>query len=56
MKKLFTLACTLALGGALSFAQAAGSASSSQTPATGSSQTPASTDTATSGKQKTKKE
>lgn len=44
MKKLFVLACTLALGSIMSFAQAA-----SQTPA------PSSTDTAKSDTAKTKK-
>jgi hypothetical protein len=50
MKKLFTLACTLVLGGALSFAQAA------QTPAAGGSTTTESTSTdapkAATGKKK----
>jgi hypothetical protein len=40
MKKLFTIACTLALGGVLSFAQTGGSAGG-QTPAAGDKTAPA---------------
>jgi hypothetical protein len=45
MKKLFTIACTLVLGGALGFAQA-GSTTSGQTPA-GGDQTKTGTSTTT---------
>ncbi len=47
MKKLFTIACTLVLGGALSFAQASGS--------TGQTTPPAGDKTATTGKSETGK-
>jgi hypothetical protein len=47
MKKLFTIACTLVLGGALSFAQTGGS--------TGGQTPPAGDKTATAGKSETGK-
>jgi carbohydrate-binding DOMON domain-containing protein len=58
MKKLFTIACTLVLGGALGFAQA-GSTTNGQTPA-GGDQTKTGTSTTTKkhhkhGVKKTKK-
>jgi hypothetical protein len=39
MKKLFTIACTLVIGGALAFAQTGGGSTGSQTPAGDQTQT-----------------
>jgi hypothetical protein len=54
MKKLFTIACTLVLGGALAFAQTSGSTGGQSTPAgqstTAGDQTQTGTTTTKSGK------
>ena len=55
MKKSLAIVCALALGSALSFAQAAGGGKpENQTPSASSSQTPASSDTATSTRKHSK--